>query len=181
MSSFQIILAVCIFLYAWARAPHLLRVDREMVIKYGLLMAAINLLKAIFLFTYLQHYQPAVFWQATQIFNFIPVNYLLAVWWEDAFYILPYLLLAPLILSVQTRWIKFCALTLAAFAFGATAYHFMLGHLYQGPMGMVTIIYPFLAYAVASWKGLGTVMMLHIIFDFTMYAGVWALLRLSGL
>jgi hypothetical protein len=55
-----------------------------------------------------------------------------------------------------------------------------MGHLYQGPLGLVTAMYPFISYTVGGRKGLGTVMMLHIIFDFTAYMALTAMVVLSG-
>lgn len=180
MSSFQIILAFCFFMYAWMKAPHLLRVDRKLVKQFGGLVTVVNFVKAIVLFAVIQHFWPSTFSKVTSIFHMIPANHLLAVWWEDSFYVLPYLLIAPHIMNIQSTRKRAAAIALASLCFVATAVHFMLGHLYQGPMGMVAIIYPFISYHVGGRKGLGTVMMLHIIFDFTIYMGVWALLTLTG-
>jgi len=179
MDSILIVLAFCFFMYAWIKHPEMLRIDRPTVLMYGGLVTVINFLKAVVLFAIIQNFWPDTFKKFTDIFDMIPANHLLAVWWEDSFYVLPYLLLAPHVMRLQ-GWRKALAISGSLTLFLITTFHFMLGHLYQGPMGMVAFIYPIISYSVGSRKGLGTIMMLHIIFDFSIYMGIWALLGLTG-
>src|SRR5690606_29719390 len=177
--SLQIIIAFCFFVYAWVKRPEVLRVDRETVLWFGGLLTVINFLKAIFLFTVLRWLVPESFEATIRIFDMIPANHLLAVWWEDSFYVLPYLLVAPAVLALK-GWKKAAALIAFALLFLATTVHFTLGHLYQGPAGLVTFVYPIISYYVAGRKGLGTMIALHILFDFTIYMSVWLLMVLAG-
>jgi hypothetical protein len=180
VSSLQIIIAFCFFAYAWLKAPHVLRVDREVVKLFGGFVTVVNFLKAVALFAVVRHVWPEKFQEITRIFDMIPANHLLAVWWEDSFYVLPYLLVTPAILSIRSAWLRMAAMGGAFLVFLVTTLHFMLGHLYQGPAGLVTAVYPFISYAMGGRKGLGTVMVLHILFDFTIYMSIWMLLALSG-
>jgi hypothetical protein len=180
ISNLQIIAAFCFFLYAFLKHPEVLRIDREMVKLFGGLITVINVIKITILGLIINAFFPELYSKITSIYWSIPANHLLAVWWEDSFYVLPYLLLARPIMNIANSKAKYAAITLAFTMFLLTTAHFTAGHMYQGKMGLVTAMYPFVSYSVGGRKGLGTVMMLHIIFDFTTYMAMTAVIAILG-
>lgn len=178
--SLQIIAAFCFFMYAFLKRPEILRIDRDLVKMFGGLITVINVIKITVLGLVIHQFWPDLFRKIESIYWSIPANHLLAVWWEDSFYVLPYLLLATPIMTIASKRLRAAAMIAAATMFLITTAHFTMGHLYQGPMGLVTCIYPFVSYYVGGRKGLGTVMMLHIIFDFTTYMAMTATISILG-
>jgi len=175
-----ILTAVVLFCYAWVRHPHLLKVDRPSVLKYGTLIVVINFLKVVGLSLYAVFKEPEALLHTAQIFDLIPPNALLAVWWEDCFYVLPFLIIMQRIDAVKNYWLKSIYLISSTVLFLIAALHFMAGHAYQGPAGMVTIIYPIISFFVARRKGLGTMLILHILFDISAVATFWAFIKVLG-
>lgn len=85
------------------------------------------------------------------------------VFWEDAFYVL------PLMFMDKFKWLKkwFIWWPVAI----ALSVHFGLGHAYQGNTAIfITAIYPiFISYRYAKKVGMGTVMLGHILYDFSTF------------
>lgn len=83
---------------------------------------------------------------------------LMWVWWEDAVFVLPFFFLR----KVFHRYIVFVLWIVSSAVF---AY----GHLYQGYEVMaLTALYPFfISYRYGKKYGMGTVMVAHVLFDFS--------------
>lgn len=81
------------------------------------------------------------------------------VFWEDVYFGMP---IAWLMKKVFPKYPKL-AITLTIII----STIFATGHLYQGAIGMVTIIYPFfISYKYGKKYGFGTVMICHMLYDF---------------
>lgn len=145
----QVLFGILTFLFALKKAPNLVRIDIDQVIRFGLSCLLIFSIKAIVMALNKESsYIDQAYLEGT--------NSLAAVWWEDACFVLPYLLaynyigkkayfLFPLFLS--------------------TNYIFMQGHAYQGPVGQITFIFPFISFYYGKKYGLGTMMLCHILYD----------------
>jgi len=181
MSDIQIIAAFLIFSYAFFYKIHLLRIDMPTVRMYGSFLSIINVIKVAIMCQVIPLFFPDFWTNLLKIFSYIEANKLLAVWWEDSFYVLPYLIVSPVILGMRNKKLKLLSVALVSSMFVLTTLHFASGHLYQGKAGWLTAIYPVVSYVVGSKKGLGTMMVLHIIFDFSMFMGVWVAIQLTGM
>jgi hypothetical protein len=92
----------------------------------------------------------------------MPFWWFFMVFWEDGFYglVIYYLMEVDKILPKFVKKI---------IIFGI-CFNFMLGHLYQGAIGMLAILYPFyISYKYGKKNGFGTVMICHILFDLISY------------
>lgn len=86
----------------------------------------------------------------------IPAWQFLLVPWEDAFYVLPYLLTRKYL----PNWLWTSLFTFSCIWFAS-------GHLYQGTVwAAITLLYPLISYKYSVKHGIGTVMACHVIFDF---------------
>jgi hypothetical protein len=176
----QVILAFCFFSLALLKAPDVIRVEWDITSKFSKFIATVQFLKVAILATLISRFAPEIWMRGVDIFNSIPARHLLGVWWEDCFYVLPYLLLTGPILAIRNKWLRRAAIGAAGLAFVATTLHFAVGHLYQGPIGWTAIVYPILSYRVGRAKGLGTMMILHVVFDFTIYMAMMLAMALAG-
>ena len=94
------------------------------------------------------------------IMEFIGPQMLLSVWWEDIIYVLPFLVISKL-LGDKWKWVIPMMIP--------SSIVFALGHLYQGPMGLVTFIFPFLSLLAARKYGFITSVAMHLVYDFSIY------------
>lgn len=145
----QVLIGIITFLFALKKAPETVRIDINRVIRFGIACLFIFLIKA---FYYAQigkeSYLDTVYLNG--------INSLAAVWWEDACFVLPYLL-------AYHFFGKKSFILFPVFVF--TTFVFMQGHSYQGPAGMLTFIFPFTSFYYGRKYGAGTMMLCHIIYD----------------
>lgn len=146
----QVLTGIIFFLFALKKDPDVIRVDIDKVINFGIACFVIFIIKAYFYsangigISYLnQAYSSGI-------------NTLAAVWWEDACFVLPYLLLYRFIGKQAYLFFP---------VFVATSIVFMMGHAYQGPTGQVTFIFPFISFYYGKKYGAGTMMLCHILYD----------------
>ena len=85
------------------------------------------------------------------------------VFWEDCFYVL------PLLFMDKFKWLKKWYIWYPVAI--ALSIHFGLGHLYQGTQAVfITAMYPILvSYRYSKKVGMGTVMLAHILYDFSTF------------
>lgn len=85
------------------------------------------------------------------------------VFWEDAFYVL------PLLFMDKFKWLRKWYIWYPVAI--ALSINFGLGHAYQGLQGiLITSIYPVLiSYRYSKKVGMGTVMLAHILYDFSTF------------
>lgn len=88
---------------------------------------------------------------------FNSITEVFSVWWEDLFFAAPYLFLIRKYGWKKSLW----ALPL----FVLTTAMFGLGHLYQGPSGWISVIYPAISIGYGLRYGLGTMMVFHVLYD----------------
>jgi len=83
--------------------------------------------------------------------------------WEDSFYVLPFIFLKRF--KWTSKWYIWYPLFILA------SIHFASGHMYQGLYAAMVIgLYPyFISYRYGSKFGMGTVMLGHILYDFTTF------------
>jgi membrane protease YdiL (CAAX protease family) len=84
---------------------------------------------------------------------------LFLVFWEDAFFVLPFVFLSKF--KFTNKWYIWWPLMIISSVF------FGFGHLYQGAIAVaVTSLYPyFISYRYGNRFGFGTVMLCHILYD----------------
>lgn len=89
--------------------------------------------------------------------NKIQILTILGVYWEDAFFTLPILILERLKVNKAILMILLCLNSIS----------FALGHLSYGALwATITLFYvPFISYKYGKTNGLGTVMVCHILYD----------------
>jgi hypothetical protein len=135
----------------------LFRVDVKSVIKWcGFL--GLSAIYRFILLKYFPNFQPVKVNLGDIVW--IPWQTTLMVWWEDACHILPLILLFKLIGKRWFTWpIHFVAISMTMIAF-------CLGHLYQGPIAamLISLYIPF-GILTARDKGLGTMMICHVLYD----------------
>jgi hypothetical protein len=125
-----------------------LRVDFEAVGKFVVFMATFKLVILVV--------QKLVLGSLPPVPPLAPLYYLPMVWWED--------LLFSLIPIYYAR--KYLPLYLANTAAILGSLIFAYFHLYQGPLGLIAVIYPFfISYRYGKEFGYGTVMFCHVIYD----------------
>lgn len=177
-----VITGILLFLYTYIKKPEILRIDRETILLFGSFVFIINVIEMIIMVTGGFFLFPKFIQGVIQSMSHIPsVNYLLAAYWEDTFYVLPYLLASSFLFKVESKNLKISLFILLFLSFVLTTLHFASGHLYQGKLGWLTVIYPIASYCIGGRKGLGTMLMLHVIFDFSAYIGFYLGMGLLGL
>lgn len=145
----QVLFGMIAFLYAFKKHPELLKVDIKQVIRFSLASFLIFGIQGILL-------------SKETVLNFVDaayfngINSLAGVWWEDACFVLPYLILYKILGKKSLFFLPL---------FVITSLMFMSGHSYQGPAGMVTFIFPFVSFYYARKYGAGTTMLCHIMYD----------------
>lgn len=83
---------------------------------------------------------------------------LMRVWWEDVAYVWPSLILK------EHGFDK-----LSWFVLLLSVPSFVFGHLYQGPMGLISVIFPFIARGLGLKYGAITVAVWHIMYDLAIH------------
>jgi hypothetical protein len=177
----QIIIAFLMFVLAYIKYPDLVKVDRKFVILFGAIITAINFAKTAVAAWALPKYFPDAWAKTIQVFDMIPANHLLAAWWEDCFYVLPFMIISLYLEKMNESKRKKIAKATFYTVFSLFIAHFTLGHLYQGWVGLTVFVYPIISYNVGKKHGLGSMMMLHVLFDFTMYMAFWLAFQLMGI
>ncbi len=147
--NFQVVLGLILFIYGIKKHPDLMRFDLNKVFKFAIIFSIAFFIRGI-LYVWLNEKGAVVDLYSQGI------NSLLAVWWEDCVFVLPFLILHKNMGKKSYYLFP---------VFIATSFYFALGHLYQGPTGWVSFIYPFISFYFARKNGLGTVMLCHIIYD----------------
>lgn len=133
----------------------LLRVSKPAIIKWTKILGGITLLR-ILLFYFTWDLQADKF----ETVSWLPWQTCTMVWWEDAVYTLPLLLLYRLIGTSKKTWpIHAIAFLMAWVSFGS-------GHMYQGAMAAIFISF-YIPYTLRLSKsvGLGTIMIGHVMYD----------------
>ena len=102
----------------------------------------------------------------------MPLIYFLSVWWEDAVFVLPVILVSK---YFKPTWITLIAILISS-------YFFASGHQYQGWFGVaVTALYVPVIYKYRNILGMGTVMVCHIMHDVMISLNFKVLYALLGL
>lgn len=151
----------------YAGHKDILSIDKPTVIKWIKFLCVISVFRALMLYLMwdtMKENVSAVAW--------IPWQTTMMVWWEDAAHTLPLLLLMRLIGTEKKTW------PIHAIAFLPIWLSFLCGHLYQG-LGnafLVSLYIPF-SLNIAKDKGLGTLMINHILFDLFTLSLIQTMLR----
>lgn len=145
----------------------LLRIDRPSVKKWVKFLCGLTLFRAaMFYFTW--KYQSGGF----EAVSWIPWQTTLMVWWEDAAHTLPLLLLARLIGTEKKTW------PIHALAFATIMVAFGAGHIYQGLVPAIALSF-YIPYTLklSKTKGLGTIMICHVLYDLSTILLIQSMLR----
>jgi len=181
IEDFQIIAAFLFFALAYIKFPDLVKVNRHFVILVGTVLTIVNFTKTAIAAFVMPKYFPDGWAKVIDVFHMIPPNHLLAAWWEDCFYVLPFLILSLSLNKMNESKRKKMAKALFYSVFALFIAHFTMGHLYQGWVGLTVFVYPIISFKVGKKYGLGSMMMLHVLFDFTMYMSFWFAFKLMGI
>jgi len=96
----------------------------------------------------------------------LPLNFILGVWWEDCFFVLPVIYVYHWAnqeyLSEKSRSRRNYVSTAVAFVFSLL---FLSGHIYQGWWALTTLIYWNFSYRFGRKHGLGAPILIHLMID----------------
>lgn len=147
------IASIFIFLLCIYKQKDLLRVDSRFVILICSSLFAVSIAKAIILALI----SPEVIYFAVLRSPIsLDMSQYFMVWWEDVFFVLPYLWVYRV--WGKKAWPIIPLFILSTLLFG-------LGHLYQGSIGWVAVVYPALSFLGGKKYGLGTMMIIHVAYD----------------
>lgn len=147
----------------------ILKINKPSVVSWAKFLVISTVLKAIFMYF---TWNAATADQFSNI-SWIPWQLTLTVWWEDAAHTLPLFLLYRLIGTSKKTW------PIHALAFLIIWLAFLSGHLYQGfmPAVFISMYIPFSLYFARS-RGIGTMMVNHVLYDFSTIILVQGMLRI---
>lgn len=133
----------------------LLKVDRKSVFSWVKILAIISAMRAV-IFYFSWDYSKEMF----KAVSWLPLETTTMVWWEDAAHTLPLLLLFRLIGTSKRVW------PIHALAFTLVWASFLMGHVYQGWFAAI-LISAYIPYTLnlSKEKGLGTIMICHVLYD----------------
>lgn len=166
MIPFYILGAVSIRIATWA-FPGICRIDWARIKEFSSFMLTMTILRI-------------VVWTAMHRFFHIPINgdigglnflTYFGVYWEDAIFTLPILVLDRFGISTMTRNLLFLFSSVS----------FAAGHLYEGgTWALATLAYvPFISYKYGNRYGLGTCMVGHVMYDMLTSLAFLALTRIA--
>lgn len=140
------------------------RIDYKAIRKFLIFMGCLSLFRMIIFYLTSNII-------ATEVVKTIPFTSLFWVFWEDAFFVLIPLALKKII--PKTGKMLYVNNIVFAIAMSGMSLLFMYGHSYQGNIGYLTVIYPFLiAYRYGIKVGFGTVMVCHVLYDIITYSTI---------
>jgi hypothetical protein len=148
-------LAFAVMFISYSYYPELFKFDFNVLMKFTKFLTIVLAMKVV-VETFILHHTDFYFPEHYHIFNSISIHSVLAVYWEDAIFVLPFLFFWH---KFKEKAIWFLPL------FIASTIAFAAGHLHQGNIGWVTIIYPPLALYFSKKHGISTIMACHIIYD----------------
>jgi membrane protease YdiL (CAAX protease family) len=150
---FYVLAAVFIVLSS-VQFPGICRVEKDKVYKFLRFMWYVTLVRVV---VYMLLSTPNAAQDPNSPMNKIELLSILGVYWEDAFFTLPILILERLKVNK--------AILIVLLGFNAIS--FALGHLSYGLLwAAITLLYvPFISYKYGKLNGLGTVMVCHILYD----------------
>lgn len=85
------------------------------------------------------------------------------VYWEDVVFVI-----TPFLIMSRCKSLKTYIPCLMLFT--ALTIFFGIFHLYQGPVGLIAILMPWISMEIGRKRGFGTSIMLHILFDILSYS-----------
>ncbi len=149
------IIGPALLLYILYKWPYELKINWG-CIKIFLKIEAISCFLRGLFFYFFPHLIPKALIYIT---NKMSLTQLLGVYWEDAFFVLPIVLLSK---YIQPKYIIYTFMLFCAYNFG-------MGHIYQGTLAAFLMgAYVILSYLTRRRIGIGTFIICHIIHDITM-------------
>ena len=146
------ILGALSVIYVYRIDKSYLRIDTKAIKSFLVFMLWLTLIRT-FMFIFISN-------PMENILPLINPWLMLGVFWEDAVYVLPLIMLRD-----KTNLNKVAYYTL----FVISALVFASGHLYQGIMGLASIFYLYLSAKYGRQYGFGTVMICHTLYDLITY------------
>lgn len=146
-----------IFLTIKTGNKDILRVDFQSIKKWAFFLIGLTIYRAAYLWYF---WKTASVQNSVETVSWLPWQTTLTVFWEDAAHALPLILLMRLIGTKKWTWpIHAIAMIIIAAAFGS-------GHMYQGIMAVILLsFYVPLTIKTAKIRGLGTIMICHVLYD----------------
>lgn len=145
-----------ILLVLWSGNKHFLRINKRALVKWAKLLVIVTFWKVLIY----KVFELGSLFGSIGSASFIPLSMVFTVFWEDAVFGLPLMLLRLKI--GKKRWpLPFYWLYMAAamVIFGA-------GHMYQGPIRACLLsLYVPLTVKIGQKHGFGTVMIGHVMYD----------------
>lgn len=148
-----------VFLTMTSGNKDLLRVEKVPLAKWCLLMVFVTIIR---LFSFKYYMKLDFMRQGVINASVIPWQASLTVFWEDMVHVVPLALLARMLGTRRFAVpIRYLATAIAMIAFGSA-------HLYQGVFAALLIsLYVPMSYDIAMRRGFGTVILGHMVYDFS--------------
>lgn len=151
----QILFAGVLLLFAIKKHPDLVRIEIRRILYFSAFFIPYSFISAA-----ISAFQDplGMLQNFLQVKSSMPLDSFFGVYWEDMFFVFPYLLALK----------KYKHKALALFPiFVFTTLYFASGHMYQGEGWLITAIYPPISLYFGRKYGLGTMMVIHILYDST--------------
>lgn len=159
------IIALSLLILGYKLAPELFQFKIDKVIKFIKIVTIIVTISALIrAITIHQNYPQGVNFPIESLRDF------LGVWWEDLFFVLPYLLIH--------RFFGMRGVLFSSPLFLITTSIFVQGHLYQGVGGYLSALYPFISFYYSRKNGITTVMLCHVLYDIIIVTGHYGLTKI---
>lgn len=147
------ILGVLSLIYTYRIDKKYLRIDVDALKSFGVFLLWVTLIRAIL-------FSISDTSSMSHILHLINPWFMLGVFWEDAVHVLPLIVLKD---KDKIGNVAYYAL------FICSAIIFASGHMYQGLVGLTSVIYIYFSAKYGRQYGFGTVMLCHIAYDLVTY------------
>jgi hypothetical protein len=152
------ILGVLSLIYTYRIDKSYLRIDVKALKGFGIFLLWLTLIRS-FIFTISQSMP------MSDILPLINPWLMLGVFWEDAIHVMPLIILKDK--EVINKYVYYALFACSALVFAS-------GHMYQGWIGLASILYMYFSAKYGRKHGFGTVMICHTAYDLTTYFGALA-------
>ena len=160
--NYYYIVALLLLIGGYKLAPELFQFKIDKVIKFvKFILTFVTIAAVVRAFVIHKSYPQGV------AFPFEALNTLFGVWWEDLFFVLPYLLIH--------RFFGNRGLLFASPLILITTNMFVQGHMYQVVAGYLSVLYPLVSFHYSKKHGITTVMLCHVLYDVIVVAGHYGL------
>jgi hypothetical protein len=149
--------------YSAVYAPNIIRFNSDFFIKAIKFILTISIVRIIIFSIFFKQYLIDV---SDLLSDIIQPSDLMRVGYEDAVYVLPFILARNYLSSkFSEKTTNFIVIPFFIFS----SLWFGMGHLYQGPVGMLAAIMPTISWYYSARYGLSSMMLVHVCYDSIAY------------